>query len=48
MGCNPWFTGKGVGYDPSEGDETGSEYFVRGDVDLNKLGPASFTDIFNP
>jgi len=46
MGCNPWFTGKGVGYDPNKPGETGTEFYVRGDVDLDRLGPASGTDIW--
>jgi len=46
MGCNPWFTGKGFGYDPNLPGETGTEFYVRGDVDLERLGPASGTDIW--
>jgi len=46
MACNPWFTGEGVGYDPSVNDKTGTEFYVRGDVDLELLGPASGIDLW--
>lgn len=46
MGCNPWFTGLGFGYDPNILDTTGTEHYVRGDVDLARLGPAAGIDIW--
>ena len=36
----------GVGYDPSVNDKTGTEFYVRGDVDLELLGPASGIDLW--
>ena len=46
MGCNPWFTGIGKGYDPTIQDTTGTEHYVRGDVNLDKLGPGTGIDIW--
>merc|ERR1719219_2886542 len=31
MGMNPWFTGLGLGYDPTNKRTTGNEWLVRGD-----------------
>ena len=46
MAMNPLFTGDGVGYDPTIPDTTGSEYIVRGEVGLEKLGPAKGFDLW--
>jgi len=46
MGCNPWFTGIGKGYDPTLPATTGTEHYVRGDVNLEKLGPGKGIDIW--
>ena len=37
MAFYPWFTGRGVGYDPDEEKLTGEEFLVRGDVHINRL-----------
>ena len=46
MAMNRWFTGEGYGYDPTVQIKTGTEYIVRGDVDLQILGPADGIDLF--
>jgi len=40
MGMNPWFTGLGLGYDPTNKRTTGNEWLVRGD----KAVPSSSLD----
>ena len=45
MAFYPWFTGRGVGYDPDEEVLTGKEFIVRGDVHINRLESA-FVDIY--
>lgn len=45
MAFYPWFTGRGVGYDPDEEELTGEEFIVRGDVHINRLESA-FVNIY--
>ena len=47
MAFYPWFTGRGVGYDPDEEILTGEEFLVRGDVSIARLESA-FVNIFTP
>ena len=47
MAFYPWFTGRGVGYDPDEEKLTGEEFLVRGDVSIDRLQSA-FVNIFSP
>ena len=37
MGCSLWFTGEGVGYDPSLDITTGTEVYINGMVDLDDI-----------
>ena len=37
MGCSLWFTGEGVGYDPSLDTTTGTEVYINGMVDLDDI-----------
>ena len=47
MAFYPWFTGRGLGYDPDEEELSGEEFIVRGDVSLTRLQSA-FVNIFSP
>ena len=47
MGCSNWFTGEGVGYDPSLDKTTGTELYVLGEVALSDIA-ASTKDIWSP
>jgi len=38
MGMNPWFTGLGLGYNPTTGKTTAAEFLVRGDEDVPSNG----------
>ena len=46
MGMNEWFTGLGLGYDPTHNVTTGKEWLVRSLFSWDKLSPHIFLCIF--